>query len=57
MVERGFTNVDYLESGDTQYSIYYNPDSRQCIQLTVANNKTVSADDSTPIRSAAELSR
>ena len=45
MAERGFNSVDYIQSGDTQYSIYYNPDTHQCIQLTVANNKIVSADD------------
>lgn len=45
MAERGFNNVDYLESGNTQYSIYYNHSTRQCIQLTVANNQILSADD------------
>jgi hypothetical protein len=45
MAERGFNSVDYIESGDTQYSIYYNSNTRQCIQLTVANSKIVSADD------------
>jgi hypothetical protein len=45
MAERGFTSVDYMESGNTQYSIYYNRSTRQCIQLTVANNKILSADD------------
>jgi hypothetical protein len=45
MTERGFKSVDYIESGDTQYSIYYNSNTRQCIQLTVANSKILSADD------------
>lgn len=45
MAERGFNSVDYIESGETQYSIYYNSKTRQCIQLTVADSKILSADD------------
>jgi hypothetical protein len=45
MTERGFTNVDDLESGNAQYGIFYNRSTRQCVQLSIANGRVVSADD------------
>jgi hypothetical protein len=45
MSERGFRDVDSIQSGDTQYGIFYHPASRLCVQLTMANNRVVSADD------------
>lgn len=45
MSARGFRDVDSLSSGNTQYGIFYNPGSRQCIQLTMADGRVVSADD------------
>jgi hypothetical protein len=45
MSERGFRDVDSLQSGDTQYGIFYHPSSRLCVQLTMAKGRVVSADD------------
>jgi hypothetical protein len=45
MTERGFTNVDDLESGNAQYAIFYNRSTRQCVQLSIADGRVVSADD------------
>lgn len=45
MSERGFKDVDSIQSGNTQYGIFYHPGSRLCVQLTMANGKVVSADD------------
>lgn len=45
MSEMGFNNVDSLESGNTQYGIYYHPASRTCVQLTMADGRVLSADD------------
>lgn len=45
MAERGFADVDSFESGDTRYGIFYKRDTRQCIQLTFADNIVQSADD------------
>ncbi len=45
MTSRGFTNVDTLTSGDTIYGIYYNAKTKQCVQVTNANDIVVSADD------------
>lgn len=45
MATRGFKDVDSLQSGNTQYGIFYHPDSRLCVQLAMANGKVVSADD------------
>jgi opacity protein-like surface antigen len=45
MTSRGFTSVDSLTSGDTIYGIYYNAKTHQCVQLTNANDRVVSADD------------
>lgn len=45
MAERGFRDVDSLTSGNTQYGIFWRPQSRQCVQLAMADGKVVSADD------------
>jgi len=45
MTSRGFADVDAITSGDTLYGIYYNPKTHQCVQLTNANNRVVSAND------------
>jgi hypothetical protein len=45
MTSRGFTGVDTITSGDTLYGIYYNDETRQCVQLTNANGRVESADD------------
>ena len=45
MTERGFANVDTLESGETQYGIFYNRRSRVCAQLTMADGRVVDARD------------
>lgn len=45
MANRGFKDVDSIQSGNTQYGIFYHPGSRLCIQLTIADGKIVSADD------------
>ena len=36
---RGFRQVDNFTSGDTRYSIQYRPQSRQCVQVTVADGR------------------
>jgi hypothetical protein len=45
MANRGFRDVDSIQSGNTQYGIFYHPGSRLCIQLTMADGKVVSAND------------
>lgn len=45
MTSRGFRNVDTITSGNTIYGIYFNPATRQCVQVTNANNKVVDARD------------
>lgn len=45
MTERGFANVDSLESGNTQYGIFYNRSSHLCAQLTMADGKVLDASD------------
>ncbi len=45
MGERGFRNVDSTTLGNTQYGIYYNPRTRVCAQLTMANTRVVDARD------------
>ena len=37
--QRGFRQVDNFTSGNTCYSIQYRPQSRQCIQVTVADGR------------------
>jgi len=45
MTSRGFTSVDSITSGNTIYGIYYNHNTRQCIQLTNADNKVYEVTD------------
>jgi hypothetical protein len=45
MVERGFTSVDAFSSGNTTYGVYYNRDTRQCVQLTNADRQVYDARD------------
>jgi hypothetical protein len=45
MTARGFTNVDTMTSGETLYGIYYNPSTKQCIQLTNADSKVYAVSD------------
>lgn len=45
MTSRGFKGVDTITSGDTIYGIYYNPQTRQCVQVTSANNRVEDARD------------
>lgn len=45
MSERGFANVDDIESGNTQYGIFYNRGSGICAQLTMADGKVLDASD------------
>ncbi len=35
--QRGFRQVDNFTSGDTRYSIQWRPQSRQCVQVTIAD--------------------
>lgn len=37
--ERGFRQVDNFTSGNTRYSIQYRPESRQCVQVTIADGR------------------
>ena len=37
MSRRGFRQVDNFTSGDTRYSIQYKADTRQCVQVTIAD--------------------
>jgi len=36
---RGFRQVDNFTSGNTRYSIQYRPESRQCVQVTIADGR------------------
>jgi len=45
MTARGFKSVDSITSGETLYGIYYNPSTRQCIQLTNADDKVYAVND------------
>jgi hypothetical protein len=45
MTSRGFRSVDSIESGDTQYGIFYHPASRLCVQMTMAEGEVLSVDD------------
>lgn len=37
MSQRGFTQVDNFTSGNTRYSIQWQPQTRQCVQITIAD--------------------
>lgn len=39
MGTRGFSNVDGFKMGTTAYTIWYNRNSRQCVQMTVAEGR------------------
>jgi hypothetical protein len=45
MTSRGFKSVDSIESGSTQYGIFYHPASRLCVQMTMADGEVLSVDD------------
>lgn len=42
---RGFRQVDNFTSGNTRYSIQYRPESRQCVQVTIADGKFYAVND------------
>ena len=39
LARRGFRQVDNFTSGNTRYSIQYQPRSRQCVQVTIADGR------------------
>jgi len=41
----GFTDVDSFDSGSTNYTIWYNSGSKECLQMTVANGAVVDVSD------------
>lgn len=43
--QRGFRQVDNFTSGDTRYSIQWRSQSRQCVQVTVADGRFVDVRD------------
>ncbi len=43
--QRGFGNVDAFKSGNTAYTIWYRRDSRQCLQMTVADGRVYDIRD------------
>jgi len=45
MTSRGFKGVDSITSGETLYGIYYNPSTKQCIQLTNADDRVYAVND------------
>jgi len=45
MVRRGFRQVNISRTGNTTYVIHWNPASRQCVQVTVANGRYESVND------------
>lgn len=45
MVSRGFANVDAFSSGNTNYGVYYNRETRQCVQVTNADNRVYDIRD------------
>lgn len=47
MESRGFEQVDNFTSGNTRYSIQWNDDTNQCVQMTIANGRV---DDIRDIR-------
>ena len=42
---RGFRNVDALKSGNAAYTIWYNRDTRQCLQMAIADGRVDSLVD------------
>ena len=45
MSERGFRDVDSITSGNTQYGVFWQPETRQCVQLTMADRRVYDARD------------
>jgi hypothetical protein len=45
MSERGFASVDSMDEGNTQYGIFYNRGTHQCVQLTMADSRVVGVND------------
>jgi hypothetical protein len=45
MNERGFRDVDSFSSGNTQYGIFWQPQTRQCVQLTMSDGRVYDARD------------
>lgn len=43
MTRRGFQDKDAFSTGGTQYSVFYNPVTRQCVQLTMADGRVYDA--------------
>jgi hypothetical protein len=43
--DRGFRNVDGFSSGSTRYTIWYRGQSRQCVQMGVANGRVANIVD------------
>ncbi|MGD9812100.1 MAG: hypothetical protein AB7U35_12340 [Sphingobium sp.] len=43
--ERGFADVDAFTSGNTQYSVFYNRSTSQCVQMTFADGRVYDARD------------
>lgn len=45
MRRRGFANVDALKSGNTSYTIWYNRQTRQCLQMGVTDGRVANMAD------------
>jgi hypothetical protein len=45
MIERGFANVDSFSSGNTTYGVFYNRETRQCVQMTNADRQVYDIRD------------
>ena len=45
MERRGFRQVDNFTSGNTRYSIQWRPQSRQCVQMTIADGRIYDVRD------------
>ena len=45
MTSRGFINVDSISMTNTEYGIYYNAKTHQCVQLTNADGRVLDANE------------
>ena len=45
LTTRGFANVDGFKTGTTAYTIWNKPDTRQCVQMTVADGRVYDIRD------------
>jgi uncharacterized protein with FMN-binding domain len=45
IIGRGFTNVDSIVSGNTTYGVFYNRETRQCVQMTNADQRVYDIRD------------